>query len=158
MIPSAFVELDRIPLTTSGKVDRRALPTPEASAATSGYIAPRTPAEQAIAAIWADVLGVEQVGIHDNFFELGGDSILSMRTTARLRSVFGVQLSPRATFEHPTVASLAGDLPPLPGPLGEGSPKPADDIIPVLPRDSALPLSFAQQRLWFLDQFEPGGA
>ncbi|HEY4461736.1 MAG TPA: condensation domain-containing protein, partial [Streptosporangiaceae bacterium] len=158
MIPAAFVILDRLPVTRSGKLDRRALPAPEAGMpAGTAYTAPRTETERVIAGVWAEVLGVDRVGADDNFFELGGDSILSIQVTGRLRPVLGVQLSPRALFTHPTVAGLAAQLPAgaSPGQDDEA----AGEVIPVVARDGGgLPLSFAQQRLWFLDQFEPGSA
>ena len=154
MVPATFTVLDALPLTANGKVDRRALPRPDAPVTAAGYVAPRTAAEQAIAAIWADVLGVDRVGIHDNFFELGGDSIVSVQITSRLRAVLGADLSPRAIFTDPTVAGLAARLP-APDPA---SPAGAAGVIPAVPRGGPLPLSFAQQRLWFLDQFEPGSS
>jgi amino acid adenylation domain-containing protein/non-ribosomal peptide synthase protein (TIGR01720 family) len=156
LIPAAFVTLDDLPITANGKLDHRALPAPEWAGATgAAYRAPRTDAERVIAAVWTGVLGVDQVGLDDNFFELGGDSILSIQVTARLRAAFGVQLSPRALFTHPTVARLAGDLADNAA-RDPARPTPEGDAIPVLPRDGTpLPLSFAQQRLWFLDEFEP---
>ncbi|HEY4461127.1 MAG TPA: amino acid adenylation domain-containing protein, partial [Streptosporangiaceae bacterium] len=157
MIPAAFVAMDRLPVTTRGKLDRRALPAPEGGArAGAAYTAPRTEAERVVARVWAEVLGVDRVGADDNFFELGGDSILSIQVTGRLRSAFGAPLSPRALFSHPTVSRLAADIS-GPGAV-QGRPG-TDQVIPVVARDGrALPLSFAQQRLWFLDQFEPGSA
>jgi amino acid adenylation domain-containing protein/non-ribosomal peptide synthase protein (TIGR01720 family) len=105
MIPHSFTTLDALPLTRNGKLDRRALPAPAVTPATS-YQEPRTPAEQALAAIWADVLGVGQVGIHDNFFELGGDSILSIQVTSRARQA-GLGYTPKDLFLHQTIAELA---------------------------------------------------
>ncbi|MFC5720644.1 amino acid adenylation domain-containing protein [Streptomyces gamaensis] len=151
MVPARFVTLDALPYTPSGKVDRKALPAPEGEwDLATEYVAPRTPVEEEVAAIWAATLGVERVGVHDNFFELGGDSILSIQITSRMRSAFGVALSPRAMFTTPTVAGLAAAVP-------EGAAPDAGDVIPAVPRDGALPLSFAQQRLWFMDEYEPGG-
>ena len=106
MIPAAFVTLDVLPLTPGGKLDRRALPAPDRDSATAGHVPPRTPAEQAIAAIWADVLGLDQVGVHDNFFELGGDSILSIQIVSRARRA-GHQFTARDLFLHQTIAELA---------------------------------------------------
>ena len=158
MVPAAFIELPALPLTRNGKLDRRALPAAGPGHADSQYTPPRTPAETAIARIWADVLGIERISIHDNFFELGGDSILSIRITTRMQSAFGIHISPRTLFTSPTIAKLAAGMPAEPS-SGEGSPEPAGEAIPVLPRDgSPLPLSFAQQRLWFLDEFQPGRA
>ena len=152
MVPGAFAFLEALPLTASGKLDRRALATP-VGAAGGGYVAPRTPAEEVLAGIWTEVLRVEGVGAHDSFFALGGHSLLVMRAISRVRAVFGVELPVRALFEAPTVAALAerveairrADLPLLP---------------PVVPagRGGALPLSFAQERLWFLDRLRPESA
>ncbi|MCA1682083.1 MAG: condensation domain-containing protein, partial [Actinobacteria bacterium] len=151
MVPSAFVVLDELPLTPNGKLDRKALPAPDFAAAVGdGYIAPRTDTERVLAGIWAEVLGVQRVGIEDDFFELGGDSILSFRTLSRIRATFGVNLSARAVFDAPTVARLAALLPAAP------RPDDAERIIPV-PRDRALPLSSAQQRLWFLNELISDG-
>jgi len=107
MVPSAFVTLDALPLTPVGKLDRRALPAPDQSRPDleSAYVAPRTPAERILADIWAEVLGVEQVGVHDSFFELGGDSILSIQAVARANQA-GLSLTPRQLFQYPSVAGL----------------------------------------------------
>ncbi|PSL53321.1 non-ribosomal peptide synthase protein (TIGR01720 family)/amino acid adenylation domain-containing protein [Saccharothrix carnea] len=148
MVPSAFVALDVLPTTVNGKVDRRALPAPDGQPAPgSVHRAPRTPAEEQVCRIWSEVLGVPRVGVDDNFFELGGDSILSIRVVSRLRAEFGVAVSPRAVFSSPTVEGLARVVSSRTGEEDPG--------IPVAPRTGALPLSFAQQRLWFLDEFEP---
>ncbi|MGH3825003.1 MAG: amino acid adenylation domain-containing protein, partial [Pseudonocardiaceae bacterium] len=156
MVPSAFVLLDQLPLNANGKLDRQALPAPKGSIVsvsgnTAGYVAPRTEIERVVAEIWAEVLGVERVGVEDNFFELGGDSVLSIRVASRLRAAFEVELSPRAVFTHATVGALAAAVPADSGGVS---------AIPVIPRDSELipfvaQQSFAQQRLWFLHKFEP---
>jgi amino acid adenylation domain-containing protein len=153
MVPSAFVSVDVLPLTPNGKLDRKALPAPDFASAEETYTAPRTPTEQVLAAVWAEVLRVERAGIHDSFFELGGHSLLATRVVSQIRDVFGVELPLRALFEGPTIAQLAeaveelrrADLPRLPA------------IVPV-ERTDGLPLSFAQERLWFLDRLEPGSA
>ncbi|MEU3166767.1 amino acid adenylation domain-containing protein [Streptosporangium sp. NPDC006930] len=107
-VPSAFVSLERLPLNANGKVDRRALPEPEArGGASAGYVAPRDPTEEALVRIWAEVLAVERVGVHDDFFDLGGDSITSLRVASRARRAFDVEISPRELFAAPTVAALA---------------------------------------------------
>ncbi|MFC0530978.1 amino acid adenylation domain-containing protein, partial [Phytohabitans kaempferiae] len=149
MVPPLFVSLDRMPLTPNGKVDRRALPAP-AEAVDSGaeFVAPATPLEHALAAIWADVLNLPEVGVRDNFFQLGGDSLRSIQVLARAREELGVELFPRLMFDRPTVAELAAYVESLGGPVE------SDTIRPV-PREPHMPLSFAQQRLWFLNEFEP---
>ncbi|MBM7776164.1 amino acid adenylation domain-containing protein/non-ribosomal peptide synthase protein (TIGR01720 family) [Actinokineospora baliensis] len=144
MVPAAVMVLPVLPVNSSGKLDRRALPTPE-FAASAAHVEPRTEAERVVAAAWAEVLGVPKVGAQDNFFALGGDSILSIQVVSRLRTAFGTQISPRVVFDHPTVAALARAVP------GERT-----DAIPVVDHSGPVPQSFAQRRLWFLDQFEPG--
>ncbi|GIF17111.1 hypothetical protein Ate01nite_71430 [Actinoplanes teichomyceticus] len=150
MVPAVFVTLDRLPLTGSGKLDRRALPAPQPDdPAGPAYVAPRTDAQRRVAAAFAEVLGRSRVGAEDDFFALGGDSIASIGVTSRLRAAFGVQLSPRALFDHPTVARLAAAL-------QEPDRAPAAAIAVRRP-DGPAPLSFAQQRLWFLHQLDPAG-
>ena len=137
-------------------MDTKALPAPEASALQSAaaYVAPRNELEQRLADIWAQVLGVERVGIHDNFFELGGHSLLATQVVSRIRSAFQVELPLRALFEAPTVAALAAHLGSA---LQSGATLQAP---PLAPADTSgpLPLSFAQQRLWFIDQLQPGSS
>ncbi|HZI58071.1 MAG TPA: amino acid adenylation domain-containing protein, partial [Verrucomicrobiae bacterium] len=108
MVPAAFMRMDALPLTSNGKVDRRALPAPDMSRTSrkNTYVAPRTPAEQALARIWGEVLGIEVPGVHDNFFELGGDSILSIQVISRARQA-GLAITPRELFQSPTIAELA---------------------------------------------------
>src|SRR5207248_4128465 len=107
MVPSAFVMLDRLPLTPNGKLDRRALPQPErGSSSLRDHRAARTPPEAVLCGLFAEVLGVERVGIDDNFFELGGDSIVSIQLVSRARKA-GLVITPRAVFQHQTVAGLA---------------------------------------------------
>jgi amino acid adenylation domain-containing protein len=154
MLPSAFVALDKLPLTHNIKVDRRALPAPDASTrhgASDAYVAPRTPHELIVASIWTQVLGVQTIGLHDNFFELGGHSLLATQVMSRLRESFKVELPLRTLFESPTVSELARRVERA-GESRDGSVAP--EIKPVS-REGNLPLSFAQQRLWFLDQLVP---
>ncbi|WP_212986930.1 non-ribosomal peptide synthase/polyketide synthase [Actinoplanes auranticolor] len=153
MIPAAFIGVPKLPMTTSGKLDRRSLPEPDFGTGTrQEHTPPRTPAERLVARIWSEVLGVARIGATDSFFELGGDSILSMRVTSRLRESTGVRVSPRAVFAAPTLAGLAALLD-----AGTGSGTEETGTVPRADRRGPLPLSFAQQRLWFLDQFAPGG-
>ncbi len=153
MVPSALVVLDALPLTANGKLDRRALPAPEYGTSAERYVAPRTPVEDVLAGIWAELLQAERVGVEASFFELGGHSLLATRVVSRVREVFAVELPLSALFEGPTVAALAGRVEEL---RRAGMPGPA----PVERVDSAapLPLSFPQERLWFLHRAEDTGA
>ncbi len=156
MVPSAFVILDALPLTPNGKVDRNALPDPSASRGptAAAYVPPRGPIEAALVGMWAELLGVDRVGIFDNFFELGGHSLFATQLLARLRDVFAVEPSLKDFLDNATVASL-GRLIEKELTAGTGLNAPA---IARVSRDGPLPSSFAQQRLWFLDQLEPGRA
>jgi len=150
MLPSAFVPLERFPLTPNGKIDRKALPAPDTTRSEVGYLAPRNPAEEQLAHIWAEVLKRDKVGAHDNFFELGGHSLLATQVVSRIRQAFDAELPLRTLFQTPTIADLAEQIQTLQH----------EKVLPLrpVPRDEPLPLSFAQQRLWFLDQFEPNSA
>ncbi len=154
MVPGAFVALERLPLTPNGKLDRGALPAPEHEAAAE-YVAPRTATEEVLAGIWAEVLGVERVGVTASFFALGGHSLLATRVVSRARQALGVELPLRALFEAPTVAALAERVEAL---RAAGRGPAAPPIVPVPREGSAPPLSFAQQRLWLVDRIEPGSA
>ncbi|MGW3464425.1 condensation domain-containing protein, partial [Streptomyces olivaceoviridis] len=151
MVPAAYVPMAALPLTANGKLDRRALPAPgpDGFAADGTRTPPRTPAERLVAAAWADVLDTGGVGADDDFFALGGDSILAVRVTSRLRAAFGTDVSPRLLFTHSTLSALAAAL-------GEPRYGGTADSIPNTDPDTPAPLSYAQQRLWFLDRFEPG--
>ncbi|MYW18130.1 hypothetical protein GT039_21715, partial [Streptomyces sp. SID2955] len=151
MVPAAYVPMAGLPLTVNGKLDRRALPAPgpDGFAADGTRTPPRTPAERLVAAAWTDVLDTGEIGADDDFFALGGDSILAVRVTSRLRAAFGPDVSPRLLFTHPTLSDLAAEL-------GEPRTGSTADTIPAAPADTPAPLSYAQQRLWFLDRFEPG--
>jgi amino acid adenylation domain-containing protein len=148
MVPSSFVVLDAFPLTTNGKVDRRALPVPASDGdGDTAYVAPRDPIEHAIAEIWCELLG-RRVGVDDDFFASGGHSLLATQAVSRIRDVLGVELPLRELFETPTIAALAGRCGEL---LGLRLPA------PVAGDPQAAPvLSFGQERLWLAEQLEPG--
>ncbi|MEM7353246.1 MAG: amino acid adenylation domain-containing protein, partial [Acidobacteriota bacterium] len=153
MVPSSFLVLEALPLAATGKIDRAALPAPELEVRTDSTT-PRTVTEEILGGIWAEVLGVEGLGVEDDFFELGGHSLLATQVVSRIRQTFRLELPVRALFETPTVAGLAAlvdrrrneergvEPPPFERRSGEED----------------LPLSFAQQRLWFIDQLEPGSS
>ena len=152
MVPSWFVPLDELPLTANGKLDRRALPIPDGDALGSDevYVAPRTEVERVIAGVWAQVLGIERVGVHDNFFALGGHSLMATKVVSRLREALAVELPVRELFDDGSVAGLARVV----GGLAAGGE--AERIVVRERSREPAPLSFAQQRLWFLDQLTPG--
>ena len=178
MIPSAFVTLDRLPLTPSGKINRRALPFPEQirSELEESFVVPGTPIEKTLAGIWGQVLNIEQIGIHDNFFELGGYSLLATRILSQIFTHFEIDLSLRALFERPTIAKLALKIEDLLAakiddftveqgqdhetalkrPLGDQLHKQSKlSAIPKRPVQSQTPLSWLQQGLWFLHKLNP---
>jgi amino acid adenylation domain-containing protein len=153
MAPSAFIVLDSVPLTPNGKVDRRALPAPEEwrPEGQGDYVAPRTPTEEIVAAAFADVLHLDQVGVLDSFFELGGHSLSATQVVSRVRQIMQIELPVRELFESSTVAALSQAI--------ENRRRAQVDLVapPIVPapRNPAPPLSFAQRRLWVLDQMEP---
>jgi acyl carrier protein len=156
LIPSSFVMLERLPLTPSGKIDRKSLPAPEITreALEHVYVAPRTLIEEIVANIWSAVLGVDRVGVNDNFFELGGHSLLATQLVSRLRDRLEIELPLWRLFENPTVVGLASTI---------TKTYRSEDLLPQaairkVERTADLPLSFAQQRLWFLDQLQPGSS
>ncbi|HEX7242822.1 MAG TPA: amino acid adenylation domain-containing protein, partial [Longimicrobiaceae bacterium] len=151
MLPAAFVRMDTLPLTTNGKVDRRRLPAPDLSWAAEAYAAPRTFTEEVLAGVWAEVLGVERVGVHDNFFDLGGHSLIATRMVSRARAVLRAEVPLRALFEAQTVAELAARVD------AERREEEGVEVPPLVPagRGGPLPLSFAQERLWFLHRLAP---
>jgi amino acid adenylation domain-containing protein len=153
MLPADWVVVDALPLSATGKVDRKALPEPPRSAPSAARVAPRDGTETALAGIFATVLGVGTVGVHDGFFDLGGHSLLATRLVSRVRERFGADLPLRAVFEEPTVARLAARL----RAGGAASRAGAGAVPPAAAGAAGAPLSFAQQRLWFLDRLQPGG-
>ncbi|MGD7481004.1 amino acid adenylation domain-containing protein, partial [Ralstonia pseudosolanacearum] len=149
MVPAAYVRLERLPLTPNGKLDRKALPAPEGQAyASTAYEAPQGEVEQTLAGIWQTLLGVERVGRHDDFFALGGHSLQAVRLVAQVRTQLGAELGLTELFAQPSLSAVAQAIV-----RGRGRALPA---ITVADRGEALPLSFAQQRLWFLAQMEGG--
>ncbi|MFN0301309.1 MAG: amino acid adenylation domain-containing protein [Burkholderiales bacterium] len=155
MVPAAIMPLEALPLLPNGKLDRRALPAPGAlhGAQALGHVAPRTAFEALVAEVWADLLGAQRTGIHDDFFQLGGHSLLAGRLAGRLSRLSGVQLPLRQIFESPTIAGLAQAIDRL---RESGAPASHGSITPVA-RSATQPLSFAQQRLWFIEQFGTDG-
>jgi amino acid adenylation domain-containing protein len=147
MIPSTLVELKAFPLTPNGKCDRNSLPIPDFTSTTTQYLAPRNATEKTLVGVWQEVLNLPQVGIDDNFFELGGHSLLATQVVSKIRQSLSIELPLRCLFEYPTVAQLAEQI----------ASSVTQEIPPIKPvaRDRDLPLSFAQQRLWFLAQLEP---
>jgi amino acid adenylation domain-containing protein len=156
MVPSAFVVLEALPLTPNGKVDRRALPVPDHTQLIqqSNFIAASTPIEQMLVGIWAEVLGIKKLGVHNNFFDLGGHSLLATQLISRIRQILHLELPLRCLFEAPTIAELASVIQTM---VMQGQ---NWQNYPILPcsRQIELPLSFAQNRLWFLDQLQPGNS
>ncbi len=149
MVPSSFTLLSALPLTPSGKIDRRALPDPVELP--SVFAPPRGPVEEGIAQVWSECLGRAGVGVQDNFFDVGGHSLLATQILTRVRELFDVELSLREFLDRPTVAGLAQRVEEQ---MSQGARAQVPPIVAV-PRDGPAPLSFAQQRLWFLDQLEP---
>jgi amino acid adenylation domain-containing protein len=155
MIPACFVFLDRLPLTPNGKIDHQALPAPEVSRAAARVAPPRSRTEKALAEIWRAVLGApggREIGLEDSFFALGGHSLLATRVLSALRATLGVDLPLRDLFEAPNLAALAARVDAA---LGGGFDPSTVPILPAPPEEAELP-SFAQERLWFLDQLDPG--
>jgi amino acid adenylation domain-containing protein/non-ribosomal peptide synthase protein (TIGR01720 family) len=153
MLPSSFEYLEELPLTPNGKVDRRSLPIPDQTRPEVGeYIAPRTPTEEILVSLWSRLFGVKRIGVSDNFFELGGHSLLATQMISWVRESFMVEIPLATLFEQPTIASFATRV--------ESALKTGPELIaPRLepaPRTQVLPLSFAQQRLWFIEQLQPG--
>ena len=156
MVPACFVQLASLPLTPNGKLDRGSLPAPEwGSGSVAARVAPRGAVEAALCSLFGEVLGISAVGIHDDFFDLGGHSLLATQLVSRIRDALDVELPLRLLFDTPTVAGLAGHL------KGSVPDAPGDVRGVTLTRRDAeskhiAPASFMQQRLWFLDQLEPG--
>lgn len=159
MQPSAFVLLEDIPLTPSGKIDKRQLPEPTRERLWRGedktFVAPQTPTQVKLCDLWSDVLGVDRLGAADDFFQLGGHSLLATKLVSRIRESFYVALPLRALFEYPTIAAQAEQIDFL---NGQGDRMAETDRISPLAKRDNIPLSFSQQRLWFLDRLEPNSS
>ena len=153
MVPTAFVFLEALPLTSNGKLDGKALPAPDQTRPEleETFVAPRTFSEKILANIWAEVLKLDQLGINDNFFDLGGHSLLATQLISRIRSAFRIDLPLRTLFEWPTVAGVAQHL------EATSKEEAASCALPISQeaQDEGYPLSFAQERFWFLDQLQP---
>jgi len=150
MIPSVFVELAGLPLTPNGKLDRAALPDPDTADSGQGtFEAPEGVTEELLAGIWAQVLGRSRIGAQEDFFELGGHSLLAAQVVSRIREVYGTEIPLAALFDHPSVRELAGVI-------ERAAPGPVAPRMTQVSRDAPLPLSFGQERLWFIDRLEPG--
>lgn len=153
MVPGFFVFLDTLPLNPNGKIDRRALPAPDTFTLrlSTNFIPPQNSTEEVLATIWAKVLRLKQVGIHDNFFELGGHSLLATQVMSRVRQAFGIEIPLQLLFENPTIATLAEAF--AQNQTQENAPQ--NQTIPQIANRESAPLSFAQQRVWFLQQLQP---
>jgi amino acid adenylation domain-containing protein/FkbH-like protein len=154
MVPAVFVFLEAMPLNPNGKLDRKALPEPEAPERTAELVPPRNLLEELVAGIWSAVLGIDRLSVEDNVFDLGAHSLLATQVLTRINRELGLELPLRRIFEHPTVALLAAEI-------ERHRERAAERRIPPIrpvPRDGGMPLSFAQQRLWFFDRWEPGSA
>ncbi|GAB17963.1 putative non-ribosomal peptide synthetase, partial [Gordonia effusa NBRC 100432] len=147
MVPTVWMVLDDIALNSAGKIDRNALPEPDFGGVEAEFAEPETEDEAALARVFADVLGVARVSVADSFFDLGGNSLSAMRLAARAGEVLGVDLSVRDLFEAPTVRALLA--------ASTSGPAASVPIVAVVPRPDVVPLSFAQQRMWFINRFEP---
>jgi hypothetical protein len=152
MIPASFTPIDAIPLTPNGKINRKALPAPDIdSSLEKSFVPPQTDTEKILAQIWEDVLKLKRVGLHDNFFELGGHSILATQVASRIRKVFHIEMPLRELFFASTVAQSAALVERI---AREGMAK--IKPIPLYPRSEKMPLSYSQERLWFLEELTPG--
>jgi acyl carrier protein len=153
MVPSFFVYVDKIPLTSNGKVDRKSLPAPDLSlrSIADEYVAPQSTLELSLSSIWSEVLKVEKIGIHDNFFKIGGHSLLATQVISRIRHAYNIDIPLRALFEQPTIAALGKVVDSL---IKQNSSSLLPSITPQ-ERPDSIPLSFAQQRLWFIEQLLP---
>jgi amino acid adenylation domain-containing protein len=153
MVPTQILQLAELPLTLNGKVNRKALPAPEWHVQANEYVEPRNETERILCGIWERVLGASRVGVSENFFASGGHSLLAAQVTARIQDAFGVRIHLRAFFEQPTVSGLAGEIA-----KAKQEPQWADIPLTTVEKNKPLPVSFAQQRLWFVSQLEQESA
>ncbi len=152
MVPQYWLFMARLPLTPNGKLDRKALPQPEASQVQKAYVAPSTERQRQVAQIWQEVLKLERVGLADNFFELGGHSLLATQVMSRVRQLLNTEVALRTLFEHSTLRAFVQALEPEASPQ---APLPLAPALTRVERDQSLPLSYAQERQWFLWQLDP---
>ncbi|MGW9266472.1 amino acid adenylation domain-containing protein, partial [Gordonia terrae] len=150
MIPDQIVDLETLPLTANGKLDREALPAPDSATVVEDVVAPAGPQETAVAQVFAEVLGVDEIGVTTSFFDLGGNSLSATRLASRVADALGTEVSVRDVFEAPSVRDLVAAV------SGRGASLPP--VVAVSPRPDRIPLSFAQQRLWFINRFEPASS
>ncbi|WP_145052127.1 non-ribosomal peptide synthetase [Paenibacillus xylanexedens] len=157
MLPAAWVVLDRFPVTPNGKVDRKALPEPTPSElyGAQDYVAPRHPVEEMLAGIWSDVLGLQRIGAHDHFFELGGHSLLATQIVSRVKKLFGIEYPLAQVFQRPVLSQMAKRIQELRSTEGGQDVAATSSMVDVT-REQNVPLSFAQQRMWFFEQMYPG--
>ena len=156
MVPAAFVLIDTLPLTPAGKIDRRALPEPSTIRPPLDvpFVAPRSPVEESVAALCSEILGTSVIGVYDNLFDLGGNSLSAMQCVARVMKTFRVTVPLKLFYESPTIASLSGSIVANRGSAGGSE----ESGVSQTPRDCPLPLSYSQERLWFMEQWDPGRA
>ncbi|MDV3054715.1 non-ribosomal peptide synthetase [Pseudomonas paracarnis] len=152
MVPAHLIFLERMPLNPNGKLDRQALPKPDASVEQQDWRVPVTPLQQQVAAIWAAILGAERVGLNQHFFELGGHSLLAMQVVSRIRQTLSLEVPLKAVFEHPRLEAFVAAM------QAQESPSPTAPALLSAGRVQPLPLSYAQERQWFLWQLEPHSA
>ncbi|MFY2790879.1 amino acid adenylation domain-containing protein, partial [Rhodococcus sp. MALMAid1271] len=152
MVPSHVVVLDSLPVNASGKLDRKALPSPEFTVAASEFVGPENPVEEIVAGVFGDLLGMSQVSVTSSFFEIGGNSLIAMRLVARLNAALGTDIGIRDLFDAPTVRALSAGIE-----LGEHDDQAAPRLVPQ-ERPAVVPLSLAQQRMWFINQYDTASA
>src|SRR6202012_2214525 len=151
MVPSQLIQMESFPMTANGKIDRKALPDPEGAQTTNAYQAPQTETEEKLTRIWEEILEIDRVGTTDDFFAIGGHSLLAVRLVSAIRKQFNTELPIAEVFDHPTVGQLAIRIEEKQNSKTENE---IPQITAVRPRPQYIPLSFSQERLWFIDRLE----